>query len=68
MAYSRPTESETQKYEILETKSWFALEERYMSLQYNQKLPLQVGIVKMFWEYIVYVQECVELYTALSAL
>lgn len=39
-----------------------------MSLQYNQKLPLQVGIVKMFWEYIVYVQECVELYTALSAL
>lgn len=31
-----------------------------MSLQYNRKLLPQVEIAKTFWEYIVYVQECVE--------
>lgn len=39
-----------------------------MSSQYNQKLLLQVRIAKMFWEYIVYVQGCVELYFSLCAL
>ena len=68
MAYLRPTEWETQNNEILEIIFWFSLEERYMSSQYNQKLLLQVRIAKMFWEYIVYVQGCVELYFSLSAL
>ena len=68
MACLRPIKSETTEYELLETKFWFALMERCMSLQYNQKLLPQVEIAKTFWEYIVYVQGCVELYSALSVL